>query len=269
MPALVFKRVHIFEFNDQPWLPESWRFSITDAIALVARLFNSYRWAMPVLAEALTRSGDTALLDLGSGSGGQVLDIRRRLAAKYGMDVTVILTDKYPSPHLRPSGDDVTWHAAPVDATAVPADLPGFRTLFTSFHHFPPDRARRILLDAAQNRRSIGVFEYTDRNLLRWIFPTLFTPLTLWLITPFIRPLSFRRFLFTYLLPVVPLMATWDCLVSGLRTYLPEELMEMTRDIGAEDYEWRAGKTEKGAVTYLVGVPREGSARSWVGRFQK
>ncbi len=260
MPSLIFKRVQLFEFNDQPWLPSSWRFSITDAITVIARLFDSYRWAIPILKEALEVSGQRVLLDLGSGSGGQVADIRRRLAADHDMEVTVTLTDKFPSPGVDSSGigfrEGIAWHAAPVDATEVPAELPGFRTLFTAFHHFSPEMAVQILGDAVRSRRSIGVFEYTDRNLLRWIFPTLFTPLTLFLITPFIRPLSFRRFLFTYLIPVVPLLATWDCLVSGLRTYLPEELMAMTRQIDANDYEWRAGKTERGGVTYLVGYPR-------------
>lgn len=261
MPKLILKRVQLFELTDIPWLPVSWRYSITDAITAIARLFNSYRWAIPILKEALEASEQRELVDLGSGSGGQVADIQRRLAADHRMEVTVTLTDKFPRPPMGASGDlnreGIRWHAAPVDAARVPPELSGFRTLFTAFHHFPPEQATRILADAVRNGRSIGVFEYTDRNLLRWIFPTLFTTLTLLLLTPFIRPLSFRRFLFTYLIPVVPLLVTWDCLVSGLRTYLPEELLAMTREIGADNYQWRAGKTKKGAVTYLVGYPSE------------
>ncbi len=54
--------------------------------------------------------------------------------------------------------------AEPVDATAVPAELGGFRTLLGAFHHFPPDVARSILADAAQKRRGLAVLEYTERR---------------------------------------------------------------------------------------------------------
>ena len=50
-----------------------------------------------------------------------------------------------------------------MSATAVPARLSGFRTMFTSFHHFKPEQAQAILADAVRNRCGIGIFEFTYR----------------------------------------------------------------------------------------------------------
>ena len=48
-------------------------------------------------------------------------------------------------------------------------------------------------------------------------------------------------------------------LISVLRTYTPEELREMTRDLQAEGYRWEIGELAvKGVpvkVPYLIGVP--------------
>ena len=229
MPALVFKRIQLFEFNDLAWLPSAWRKGITDAITFIARFFNNYGPVIPILKTALERSRKQEIVDLCSGSGGQIADIQRRLLRDFETDVPITLTDKYPNPaslkYLRRRSSGVLeWHPSPVEATRVPRTLTGFRTLFTSFHHFPPEQAEQILKSAVEIGQGIGIFDYTDRNLLRWIFPTIFTPPTLLLIAPFIRPFSLSRLLFTYLIPIIPLLAAWDCLISGLRTYLPDEL---------------------------------------------
>jgi len=151
----------------------------------------------------------------------------------------------------------VTSIEDPVDAADVPGDLTGFRTLFTSFHHFDSGQARRVLADAQRSGEGIAVFEFTERNLLLWTIPILLIPLVVFVCTPFIRPFSWDRLLWTYLLPVVPLVAMWDGLVSNLRSYSPAELEALTGD---DSYEWRAGRVRSlglSRVTYLVGWPND------------
>ena len=41
----------------------------------------------------------------------------------------------------------------------VPESLNGFRTLFSSFHHFRPEQARAILANAMEKKQAIAVFE--------------------------------------------------------------------------------------------------------------
>jgi hypothetical protein len=60
--------------------------------------------------------------------------------------------------------------------------------------------------------------------------------------TPFIRPFTWRRLLWTYVVPVVPLVAMWDGLVSNLRTYSPVELSTLADALHGPAYRWRSGR---------------------------
>jgi hypothetical protein len=46
------------------------------------------------------------------------------------------------------------------------------------------------------------------------------------LLTPFIQPRAWWRFMWTYLVPVVPLATCWDGVVSFIRGYSPQALAE-------------------------------------------
>ena len=98
----------------------------------------------------------------------------------------------------------------------------------------------------------------TERSFKSLLF-ICFSPITLWLFTPLIRPFRWSRIIFTYLIPIVPLLTLWDGWVSCLRTYTPEELKEMTLDL--TEFEWDSGQhLEKGMplpITYLIGFPKK------------
>jgi hypothetical protein len=193
----------------------------------------------------------------------------------------VTLTDKYPNLEARESVDEetsgvVTYLESPVEALDVPPNLKGFRTLFTAFHHFRPDAARAVLADAVSKDEGIGIFEYTERNWLIWGLPTLLIPLFVWLCTPFIRPFRWRRLVWTYLVPIVPIVALWDGFISNLRTYSPivalwdgfisnlrtysvGELGDLVEKIVDPRYEWKIGRARSigwSRVTYAIGSPR-------------
>ena len=134
----------------------------------------------------------------------------------------------------------------------------GFRTFFTSFHHFDPDNARQILQDAVAKQTGIGIFEVTQRSSLAILWMIL-VPLVVWVVTPFIQPFSWKRLVLTYLFPIIPLAIAWDGLVSCLRSYSPEELRDLLGSFKA-DYEWQIGEVRGPLspvpVTYLIGLPR-------------
>src|SRR4029077_4188304 len=104
------------------------------------------------------------------------------------------------------SGGTVDFLSESVDATNVPVDLRGVRTLFSSFHHFPPHVARQILRDAAEKGAPIGVFEFTERSVFACI-SMLFTPIVALLVVPFLRPFTLRRGLSCLPIPFLPLLA--------------------------------------------------------------
>ena len=255
------------------------RDAATDAIELALHLANNYGVIVPRLRQALARTGATRIVDLCSGGGGPWPSIYRQFAglkegeAREGAGETrekdrptpveICLTDKFPNQVAlerarAASQNHIHFRAEPVDATAVPAELNGFRTLFTSFHHFRPADARAILRDAVERRVGIGVFEVTHRSAKAVLLFCL-TPLGILLLVPFTRPFRWSRLLWTYLIPILPLVGLHDAIVSCLRTYSPEDLRELTGGLGEDGYFWEMGEAQGPRsplpITYLVGVP--------------
>ena len=83
-----------------------------------------------------------------------------------------------------------------------------------------------------------------------------FSPLTVILATPLIRPFRWGRLLFTYLIPIVPLFVWWDGIVSALRTYSVEEMNHLIQSLNnTGNYDWETGriKSGPGVILYLLG----------------
>jgi hypothetical protein len=176
--------------------------------------------------------------------------------------ITARLTDLYPEVSTfekvkAANPGRIDYVATPVDATAVPPELKGFRIMCNSFHHLPPDMARKVLADAVAQRRGIAIMELVERRgpaIAMTAAAVLNVPLT----TPFIRPVRMDRLAFTYLLPLIPLAAAFDGVVSCLRTYSVEEMRELTQGLG-DDYIWEIDRlTNKGnpfGLMMLIGRP--------------
>jgi hypothetical protein len=262
---LSVRRFQLFELHEMPRFPVVWRDLVTDFLSFFFRVFRPYVCAAPLLAEGLEHAASDRIVDLCSGAGAPVLSLiaSRRIAPS-----TVTLTDLFPNVSafraaVTAGGGAVASVEAPVDATDVPPDLVGFRTLFTAFHHFPPDQAERVLANAQGNGEGIAIFEFTERNLWLWTVTVLLIPLLVAVCTPFIRPFSWHRLLWTYVIPVVPVVAMWDGLVSNLRTYSPTELRALADALQGPAYRWRSGRVRSigpSRVTYLVGWPDPVSA---------
>ena len=255
-------RVHLVELHEQPWFPAVWRDLLTDYLSFYATVFRPYACVGPLLAEALEREGTARIVDLCSGAGRPLLSLVPALQDSGIRDLEVVLTDRFPNlgalESIGGTGAKVTYLTTPIDAADVPMSLKGFRTLFTSFHHFRPESARAILANAVDNGEGVGIFEYTERNWLIWGLPTLLIPLFVWLCTPFMRPFRWRRLLWTYLVPIVPVVAVWDGFVSNLRTYSVEELHDLVEQMADDSYEWQIGQARSigvSRVTYAIGVP--------------
>ncbi|HVS13560.1 MAG TPA: class I SAM-dependent methyltransferase [Thermoanaerobaculia bacterium] len=255
-------RLHLLELEDQPWLPARVRDGATDFLEAGQHVVGAARLAAPHVRAALEAGGTRQILDLASGGGGPALRLQRRLAAE-GLEVEVMLTDRYPNrrafDHAIRDGDgQVSARAEPIDARRVPAELPGLRTLFNALHHFEPADARAILADAVGARRPIAAFELSERS---WVglLSMLLVPLWVLLLVPTIRPFRWSRVLLTYLVPAIPLVCMWDGLVSQLRSYRVDELLELAESADPEaSFAWRAGALRRRPPhgTFLVGVPK-------------
>ncbi len=251
------RRLHLFELEDQSWCPRTVRDLATDYLQFAQVRFRIDRAMTPLVRRALDHSGATEIVDLCSGGSGPLLGLVEDLAAD-GRPVHATLTDLFPNAPAfakiaAASGGRIGYEREPVDARRVPARLGGLRTIFNGFHHLAPADARAVLHAAAAARQPIAIFEVSERSLRT--LPVLLTPLFVWLATPFIRPFTWQRFLWTYLVPLVPLTCLWDGVVSQLRAYTVPELEELCR--GSAPMQWEAGQLPiakgRGRLTYLIG----------------
>ena len=88
----------------------------------------------------------------------------------------------------------------------------------------------------------------------------LLVPLNVLAMMAFARPFRWGNLVFTYLIPLMPLMIFWDGVVSMLRIYSPEQMRALIAGLEAPDYVWETGRMHvrgvPGGLPYLIGQPR-------------
>lgn len=259
-------RLRLFEFEDLPWFPATIRAGMMDYLRFMISLLGTYRPIAPLLAEGLARTAQTRVLELGAGAGGGTETVLAALRTHGQPTATITLTDLYPQPAAwadiaRRTHGAIGYEPAAVNALAVPAQLVGFRTLFSAFHHFPPEAATALLRDAVRAGTGIGVFEGAGKHWAELLLAVTVLPVAQLLLTPFFRPFRLSRLVFTYLIPIIPLCTIWDGSVSLLRMYSTDELLALAHAADpAGTFAWQAGKKRHWwgpQVTYLIGWPAE------------
>ncbi|MCG8349722.1 MAG: hypothetical protein MI924_18305 [Chloroflexales bacterium] len=257
------RRLHLFEVLDQPWCPASIRDAVTDYLQFSMKLNNPYHVILPRLTTALQTTKTQIIVDLCSGAGGPWTDLRPALEQQLARSLTFVLTDRFPHQTVTESVDshaaDNNVFTVAADARAAPIGPSVFRTIFTGFHHFPPDEARTLLHDAVAQRHGIAIFEATQRRPAAMLLVCLST-LSVLLTTPFIRPWRWSRMFWTYVVPLVPLVVLFDGIVSCLRTYTLDELRELIAQADTARYVWELGEAPIPqtplAVTFAIGYPQ-------------
>jgi hypothetical protein len=256
-------RIHLFEFEDLPWFPGVIREGGTDYLRYLLNALGFYKPTIPLIAELVNKTGNSQIIDLCSGGGGAIEQIATGLSEYSQGKISITLSDKFPNAkaysYLKErSNGTISFIDQSVDATNVPKEIKGFRTMFSAVHHFSPDTIKAVLKNSVDSNTGIALFDGGDKNIFTFFGIFILHPIVFVLCTPFFKPFRFSRIFFTYIIPLIPLMTIWDGAVSILRLYSPEELLKIAKQIDAAHYTWEAGKLKSGFgmhVTYLTGYP--------------
>ncbi len=250
------RRQRWFEIHDQLWFPKLLRDLTTEGLEAMWASNRTYDPIAARLRDALERTAAERVIDLCSGGGGPWLVLYEEVAA--GRAIEVCLTDLSPNERLpaRNAGGRVTVRKEPVDARRVPEELHGFRTMFSSFHHFDPVAARAILADAFARREGIAIFEGATRKAWTLLAVTA-VPFLAFRNALAARPVRRSRIFWTCVVPVVPAILWIDGELSCLRSYSLDDMRELVAGLSAEDYAWTMGDAGGGpvAIRYLIGAP--------------
>lgn len=256
------KRFHLFEFEDLSWFPSRLRNYVTDFLRTVSEKFGMFDPVIPPLINLIEKSKLPMIVDMATGAGGQWRTLLPKILEQ-NKEVRLTLTDKFPNKEaLEDIGAQFNEVAKidmrSIDAVDVPQDLSGIRTMFLSLHHFRPKEVEQIFKNAVNSGAPIAIFEAQRRDLEHVVRFSL-SPIAVLLLTPFIRPFSVLRLIFTYLIPLVPFIVFWDGVVSVFRTYSNEELEVMANSIDPDQhFVWSSELILNGQqkIQMFMGYPR-------------
>ena len=257
-------RINLFEFEDFNWVPSFMRDEMTNYLGDALKTSRQFEPVTKLLVPILSKLKIDTIIDLCTGSGIPGKLLSSEISKDLSVPIKLVLTDKFPNSEsmkriVETNSENIEAIYQSVDARDIGLNISGFRTLFNALHHFNPQDAFQILNDASQKNEPIGVFEIVDRKLF---LPFLiFSPIG-YLLSVFFglksNGLFSLKFLFLYLIPIVPLMIIWDGLVSCLRAYSKSQMKELTNAIQQRNYTWVIGSTFKfpNKINYIIGYPK-------------
>ena len=268
------KRLELFEFEDFRWLPSIIRTSVTNLIKVLHHLMGTADVLAQLILEMQEKHPFAQITDLGSGSGGPMLEVIKQLNEVHkNHSLRLVLTDLHANAKLVSKINDrklvnVMYNEQPVDATDIGESGPGLKTMIASFHHMKPSLAKKILQSAQESQEPILIYEIAKNNIpvLLW---ALLLPISLVILilmslimTLFVRPLTLKQVLFTYLIPVIPLVYAWDGQASIMRTYTFEDIRSLLPENVNPDYYWTISDAQKSngknVGYYVMGYPNGG-----------
>jgi hypothetical protein len=266
------KRLELFEFEDYNWLPGVIRSGITNILMVLHRLAGTSDVIARLIKEIKVKHNFTQIVDMGSGSGGPMFEVIKKLNdSDEKEEVNLVLSDYHPNPTIVDNTNqqnipNVKYHENSLDATNIGDTPEGLKTMIASFHHMDPEKAKKILKSAESNRQPILIYEIAKNNvptLLWWILLPISLVILIvmsMVMTLFVRPLSLFQLLFTYVIPIIPIIYAWDGQASLMRTYTfddVESLLGKKRDVG---YQWFIGDAKKANGKkmgyYIMGYPK-------------
>ncbi len=265
------KRIQLFEFEDFNWFPNWLRNCMTKLIVVLHKMMGISEVLAGLMAKALKGKKLSQIVDLGSGSGGAMPEVMKTLHETQGLEqVSLILTDLYPNPDCirkfnQDTNDKISYSEIAIDATDIASAPEGLKTMINSFHHMPPDAARKILESAEKNQQALLIYEMAENKipLLVWwvLLPISLIILMIMVLfmTPFVKPLTWKQVVFTYLIPIIPICYAWDGQASLPRMYSLKDVDQLLEGLGSERYKWEKGhalkRNGKKLGTFILGLP--------------
>ena len=127
-----------------------------------------------------------------------------------------------------------------------------------AFHHFKPNDAVEILSDAVSAKQPIAIFEFQRARLRDALsLPILAVVPVASFLHFWHTPFSWSKLIFT-IIPVIPFILAFDGIISILRTYSTEELVEVANRAGTDNFRWEVRQSKElgwGQMTCLIGWP--------------
>jgi hypothetical protein len=240
------------ELEDYNWFPKRFRRWQLEFVGSMSVWTKLYRPLVPVMDEMISDYKITALQDCCSGSGLPAVYLHQQLHKK----MTLLLTDKYPDEHFV-NNAHVIYSKENIDVLQMQTVEIALYTMFNAFHHFNKAQQKAIVKKMMSNNSAFIIAEILEPGLFNAL-KIFFTGTVLQIFAaPFIKPFSFARLFFTYIIPVNLFTVTYDGIISVLRSKTEKQYRELVNGLASNNFAITVHKINnwKGNLVYIKGAP--------------
>jgi hypothetical protein len=218
------KRWHLFEFDDQSWLPNTLR-------QLYMNILGSNKFRVRPfkrrLIEDLQNEKIRIIHSLCSGNGNFVFLLytllQEQKAIKFILSDLFPLTSEYKRLKSLTNGD-IDFIDSPVDATKIQPTFGEWFLMAGSLHHFRENDLELIFQMVIDNKGTLIMMENHNRTYAQALKLLLVLPIFTVFVSIFSKPFRLIRLVFGVILPVVPMMILVDGIISNFRSYKKVDL---------------------------------------------
>jgi len=250
--------MRLFEFGDLDGVSDYYHIYLRRYLGFFYKLFGYYKLWVPGFSEFIKEVHSTKIMECCSGSGETLELIRSQLNGKEFEKVEFLLSDIQPHPefvkNINQSADtSLRYIEQSVDVTEMKEEFNYPKIFINSFHHFSEDQVENIFKVNFEQGNEIIIMEYV-RNSLMGYLSMLMGPVIVFLTLPFVVKLKHLPIMaiFTYLIPLFPLMMLWDGCVSCLHEYSERKLTKLVKELGYNNVQIKS--SIKRNLLYPAGV---------------
>lgn len=228
------KRHHVPQFTNQTWFPQYLKNCIFEFMTWFVGKTRAAHPFLPVIKRGLEKTSNSTIINIDSQLGA-------------GFETVQPLLDK----------NVVVKNILLKDFEAKEI---GLYLSVNAFHQLKVHEAKDLLTQIAESRNPVAIVEGNNDSLWQVVGMTVFVPLTILLTAPFVKPFRFGRLIFTYLIPILPIITLIDGFLALFKLYAPVDLDELTDSIAVNNYKWESGKMDNGRggkIMYLLGYPQQ------------
>ncbi|RXR29429.1 hypothetical protein EQG68_13160 [Flavobacterium piscinae] len=224
------KRKQITQIINVRWFPKFLKTLVAEFLSWFVLKVNATKPFIPVIEDILNKTYNKRIINIEFGIGAGIETVKPFL--NDGVKVDSIAISNFNTSEK------------------------GVYLFVNSFHQLNASEAKKILQNIEESGNPVVVVEGNNDSLWQIVGMTVFVPLTVLLTAFFVKPFRISRIIFTYLIPILPIVIVIDGCIALLKLYNPTDLLALTSSLENNNYEWKAGKNDNGRggkIMYLTG----------------
>ncbi|AGH96688.1 hypothetical protein [Pseudobdellovibrio exovorus] len=256
------------QFSHSTWVPQVLRRLMPEFLDFIVMMVNANRPFLPLLKTPKGIASEVYLLapEVGGSSALLVPDLQTMPEIKK----TILLTDNFSEDRhqhllslkgaLKPPYEQIKLsEISAINSSSSDGRVRKAVFSINQSHLMTDAELVQLLQELTKKFDQVMIGEGNNKSIRQIIGMTILAPLVAVVASFFIKPFRWSRLFFTFIIPLLPLMITWDGLVALIRIRNPKRLKEIAEASTAaagKDWHWDSGKLQNnrgGFIIYLNG----------------